>query len=323
MMTSREVVRRTLRFETPDRFAYDFPEIFGTDFYRTGLNPSPDRRPSRGVDDWGCVWECIGDSRLGEVKDSPLKDWSEFDKLTIPNIDRDEIWEPVRKARGEAGDKYIFGGLSSIFERVHFVRGFENTCCDIIEERDNLKMFVGLLAELNVKIIKGYANLGVDGVFATDDWGLQDRLMINPEDWRDIWKPAYRRVFQAAHNEGMDVWLHSCGYIADILGDLIEIGLDAIHMDQQENMGLEYLGEKFRGRITFFAPVDIQSVMAFGTPEEIKAYCHKMPQHLGTKSGGFIPCWYGDPVGAGHKMENVELMCREFLSISDEIYGRG
>ena len=45
MMTSREVVRRTLAFEYPDRLARDFPEQYGTDFAWCGINPSPDARP--------------------------------------------------------------------------------------------------------------------------------------------------------------------------------------------------------------------------------------------------------------------------------------
>jgi hypothetical protein len=187
-MTGRENVKRTLYFETPERYAFDFPEPYGTDFLTTGIDPSPDRRPPNGADDWGCVWECLGSTNLGEVKDSPLKDWKDFDKLTIPEV-KDSAFDSVRKAKREAGDKYILGNIISIYERLHFVRGLENTWCDIIEEPDNLKMFVGLLADINIKIIKEYAKLGVDGVISCDDWGLQERLMINPRDWREIWKP--------------------------------------------------------------------------------------------------------------------------------------
>ena len=86
-------------------------------------------------------------------------------------------------------------------------------------------------------------------------------------------------------------------------------------MDQQENMGLELLGERFGGRITFFSPVDIQATMAHGSLDEIRAYCHKMVKLLGRPRGGFIPRWYSDPVGAGHRPEAVDAMCEEFLRI--------
>jgi len=318
-MTSREIVKRTLRFETPSRYAFDFPEPFGSDFYTTGLNPSPDWRPRSGLDYWGCLWEGFDYTFLGEVKDSPLKDWADFDKLTIPSIDMEGAWDNPRGAKAAAGDKYILGDVLSLYERVHFVRGLENTWCDILAEPDNLKMFVNLLADMNIEIIQRYAALGIDGIINCDDWGLQNRLMIDPDDWREIWKPAYKRVYDTAHSAGMDTFLHSCGYITDIIGDLIEIGLDALHMDQQENMGLENL-QAFRGKITFFAPADIQTIIPTGDEEKIRAYCRQMAECLGTKEGGFIPRWYGDPKGAGHTKEAIDVMCKEFLQISRELY---
>ena len=321
-MTSREVVKRTLSFQSPDRYAYDFPEPFGSDFYNTGIDPSPDARPRQGLDDWGCLWECLGNTQLGEVKDSPLKDWKDFDKLTVPVVGRDDAFKNIRKAKENAGDKYILANIMSMYERVHFVRGLENTWCDTIDEPDNLKMFVGLLADINIEILDGYKGHGLDGVIFCDDWGLQNRLMISPDSWRAIWKPEYKRVFDAAHNLNLNVWMHSCGYISDIMGDLIEIGLDAVHMDQQNNMDLDLLKRDFRGRITFFSPVDIQLMMKMDGLAGVRSYCRKMSECLGTKEGGFIPRWYTDPAGVGHTKDYIDAMCEEFLLISREIYGK-
>lgn len=49
--------------------------------------------------------------------------------------------------------------------------------------------------------------------------------------------------------EAMDVWMHSCGHIIDILPTFAEVGLDVIQMLQQVNMGLENLNEKVGGNI--------------------------------------------------------------------------
>jgi len=309
-----------LYFQTPERYAFDFPDPYGSDIHNTGLDPSPDARPSSGLDDWGCLWENFGTSLLGEVKDSPLKDWKDFDKLIIPEIGRDNAYKHIRTVKEKAGDKYVLANIMSMYERVHFVRGLENTWCDIIDAPDKLRMFIGVLADMNIEIIKGYEGYGIDGVIFSDDWGLQNRLMISPDSWRDIWKPEYKRVFDTAHKEGFDVWMHSCGYISDILGDLIEIGLNAVHMDQQNNMGLERLGNAFRGKITFFSPVDIQLMMNLDGADGIRAYCRKMAKNLGTKEGGFIPRWYTDPDSVGHSREFIDVMCDEFLKISREIY---
>jgi len=319
-MISKEVVTRTIRFQRPDRLPRDFPGEYGCDFAGVGMTPSPDARPRKGVDEWGAVWENIGVSQLGEVKDVPLKSWEDFSKLTIPDITDPRRWQGLQGARERAGDKFLIGSGISIYERVHFIRGLENTWADIYLAPDRLGNLLDILVEMNLVAIERYAGAGVDGYMFCDDWGLQNRLMISPEAWRKLWKPRYARIYQAAHKAGMLTFLHSCGHIVDILDDLIEIGLDVIQMDQQQNMGLELLGKRFGGRITFYCPVDIQKTMAYGSLDEIRAYCWKMVKALGRPEGGFIPKWYGDPVGAGHRQEAINAMCEEFLKISRDRY---
>ena len=317
-MTSREVVARTVRFEGAERLPCALPGEYGNDFAHVGMSPSPDARSSQGVDEWGAVWENIGVCKLGEVKEFPLKDWGDFDSLKIPDVREPRRWGRLAGARERAGDRFLLAGGISIYERVHFIRGLENTWMDITDAPDRLGRLIDILMEMNLVAIEKYAEAGADGYMFCDDWGLQDRLMISPEAWREVWKPRYGRIYGAAHEAGMLTFLHSCGHISDILEDLIEVGLDVIQMDQQENMGLERLGERFGGRITFFCPVDIQNTMVHGTLEEIRAYCRKIVDTLGRPEGGFIAKWYGDPVSAGHRQEAIDAMCEEFVKISEE-----
>jgi len=321
-MTSKEVVLRTIRFETPDRLAFEFPQAYGSDILWANIRPSPDDRYTNGVDEWGSVWRNIGKNALGEVKDYPLKDWAAFDQLKVPVLDTPQRWDSIKGSREKAEDKFLLGMGISLYERIHFIRGLENTWTDIYEHPGELCMLIDLLVDMNLELIKRYSAEGFDGYMLLDDWGLQNRLMIAPQTWRAIWKPRYERVFRAAHQANMATFLHSCGHIVDILDDLIDIGLDVIHMDQQENMGLALLGERFGGRLTFYAPVDIQKTMVYGSPDDIRAYCRDMARLLGRPEGGFIPRWYSDPVGAGHTQEAIHIMCTEFLNISREVYGK-
>lgn len=317
-MTSREIVAKTIRFGSPDRMPYNFPEKYGTDFAFANMSPSPDDRPmGKGTitDEWGAVWDNIGICKLGEVKECPLEDWKDFPRLRIPDIRDPQRWKILEGVRDTAGDKFLLAGGISIYERVHFIRGLENTWTDIYQAREQLCELIDILVEMNLFTIEKYAQAGVDGLIFCDDWGLQDRLMISPDKWRQIWKPRYERIYSAAHDKGMYTFLHSCGYIVDILDDLIEIGLDVIHMDQQMNMGLKLLGSRFGGRITFFSPADIQAIMTKDALDDIRIYCQDMVKTLGRPNGGFIPRWYEDPVGAGHSQEAVDAMCEEFLRI--------
>lgn len=315
-MTPREVMIRTIRFRGADRLPYTLPPEFGSDMTHVAMTPSPDERPKTGTDEWGCVWHNIGISKLGEVKIFPLADWSSWSRLTIPNIREPSRWRLLTGARERAGDTFLMADGISLYERAHFLRGLENLWMDIHAAREELERLLDVLVDMNLYAIEQYAKAGVDGLHWCDDWGLQNTLMISPDAWRAIWKPRYARVYQAAHAAGMLTLLHSCGDIRSILDDLIEAGLDVIQMDQQENMGLDDLGRRFEGRITFWCPVDIQNTMVRGTLDEIRAYCRKMVRTLGRPNGGFIAKWYPDPDGAGHRPEAVQAMCEEFLRLS-------
>lgn len=317
-MTPKEVVQKTILFEKADRIPYELDKSHGSDFARMGMSPSPDARPGNGVDEWGCVWENIGVSNLGEVKQPVIKDWADWSKLSIPDIRDPKRWQGIDSAREQAGDKFLIGGGISLYERVHFLRGLEDTWVDIHTSPEELGRLIDVLVEMNLYAISQYAEAGADGYMWCDDWGLQNCLMISPESWREIWKPRYARVYEASHQAGLLTFLHSCGDITAILDDLIEIGLDVIQMDQQENMGIKSLGQRFGGRITFWCPVDIQNTMVNGSLDEIRAYCYKLVTILGRPNGGFIAQWYGDPKGAGHRQEAIDAMCDEFLKLSNE-----
>ncbi|NQT94793.1 MAG: hypothetical protein HQ559_18700 [Lentisphaerae bacterium] len=317
-MTPREVVQRTVRFEGADRIPYELPPPYGSDFAGVSMSPSPDARPGSGVDEWGCVWKNIGISKLGEVEQPVLTDWADWDSLSVPDIRDPGRWAPLENAREQAGDKFLVAYGISLYERVHFLRGLEDTWVDIHTAPGELGRLIDVLVDMNLYAIDRFAQAGADGYMWCDDWGLQNRLMISPQSWREIWKPRYARVCGAAHDAGLLTFLHSCGDITAILDDLIEIGLDVIQMDQQENMGLERLGSEYGGRIAFWCPVDIQATMAHGSPDDIRAYCRKLVATLGRPNGGFIARWYSDPAGAGHTRESIEAMCEEFLKLSGE-----
>jgi len=322
MQTPREVIHNTIAFKGPDRLGYEFPARFGSDFAGVGVHPSPDSRPwgVSGTDEWGAVWENIGVSKLGEVKKVPLESWDDWPKLKIPDIREPRRFEGVKGARERAGDKYLLGNGVSLYERAHFVRGLQNAWTDIYTNPDELCRLLDIFVDMNLYILDQYAKEEVDGFIFCDDWGLQDKLMISPAKWREFWKPRYTKVYTRAHEYGIQTMLHSCGCISEIMEDLIEAGLDVFQLDQQTNMGLKMLGEKFGGRATFFCPVDIQSVMPGGDEAKIRAYCRELIEAFASEKGGFIPKWYSDPVGVGHTEEAIDAMCDEFMKLSKEMY---
>ncbi len=136
--------------------------------------------------------------------------------------------------------------------------------------------------------------------------------MINHDLIREFFLPHYQQNWTLAHELGMEVWLHSCGYIIEILPMLIEAGLNVIQMDQQKNMGLDNLCEKVGGRIAFWCPVDIQNTMVRGSIRDVEEYVKKMTNTLGGHNGGLISMAYTTPEAVEHCPEKTEAMCQAF-----------
>ena len=213
-----------------------------------------------------------------------------------------------------ANPKYALGvmGFSSLNEVVHNIMGLENMFLSYYEHPEDLKALIARFAEQQRDSIHLLAELGCDGVMGYDDWGLQNRLMIRAELMEEFFLPHYQKNWMLAHELGMDVWLHSCGYIIEILPMFIAAGLKVIQMDRQENMGLENLAEQVGGRIAFWCPVDIQNTMARGSVADIEKYMQKMMKTIGRFNGGLISMAYTTPEAIDIALEKVAVMCTAF-----------
>lgn len=152
------------------------------------------------------------------------------------------------------------------------------------------------MADIAINAVKHFAAIGADGIFSCDDWGLQDRPMVSPAIFRDFFKPRYAKVYRYAQECGMLTFLHSCGYIIDLLEDFIK-----------------ELSRRFGGRLCFWCPVDIQQTMVKGTLEDIRAYARGLIESFGKFNGGFIAKWYPSPDAVGHSQERIKVMSEAFV----------
>ena len=152
------------------------------------------------------------------------------------------------------------------------------------------------------------ARHGFHGIHFADDWGGQYRLLIRPDTWRRLFKPRYAEMFRVVRSAGMDVWYHSDGMIADILGDLIEIGVDVLNC-QTTVMGLDWVAANARGKVAFRTDIDRQGVMPFGTPSEVREEVQRVFEACGTPAGGLIAC---GEVGPETPLANIRAMYEAF-----------
>jgi uroporphyrinogen decarboxylase len=94
-----------------------------------------------------------------------------------------------------------------------------------------------------------------DLLMIAQDFGDLRGVSIGAELWRNLFKPHFASLFADWHKSTrMKIGLHSCGSIADILGDLIECGLDVINPVQVSARAMEpeSLVQRFGAHIVFY-----------------------------------------------------------------------
>ena len=137
--------------------------------------------------------------------------------------------------------------------------------------------------------IKAGAAEYCDFFWTGDDFASETGLIISPDDWRRLIKPYLREAFGIAKAAGMRTLFHSCGSVADVYPDFIDIGIDA-HIGVQtsgKGMEIERLARDFGGKLVIFGGVDAQTTLIRCTPAQV---IEQVKRNIAAfeKCGGYI-----------------------------------
>ena len=132
-----------------------------------------------------------------------------------------------------------------------------------------------------------FAEAGCDCLHCGDDVGMQHKLMMHPDMWRQWLKPRWAQVWAAAReiNPDIQIFYHSDGNIDDIIEDLIEIGMTILNPVQPECVDPAEMKHKYGDRVAFWGCVGTQTTFPFGTPDEMKRTIRHLVETVGNGGG--------------------------------------
>lgn len=146
----------------------------------------------------------------------------------------------------------------------------------------------------------------------TDDFGSQNGLVMSRATIRSIFWPHYRRAIKLAKEFDLIVFHHDDGGMSEIIPDLVEMGVDVLNPIQWRCAGMDRARMKaeYGDRLCFHGGVDTQSIMAFGTAEDVRREVRENIRLLGGDGTGYIvaPC---HNIQSGTPLENVLALYEE------------
>jgi hypothetical protein len=317
-MTRKEQVKRAIYGEGPEYLplmygaTYDDSDIINVPVARHFLGPKKD------LSEWGFQWEYVDRSlTFGQPREIVIRSMDDLASFRAPDA-RDPLrFEPMRTALAKYGDEryykanFMLSGLSIMT----MLRGFGNTMEDMLVDEDLFNALADIVFGYEEDLIRLLKPAGFDAMGLCDDYGTQQSLFMNPDVWRRLIKPRLRRQIELSHECGLDTYLHCCGYIYDIIPDLIEIGLDMLNPGQPSLNGIQRMGENFGGKICFACPISYQTTGITGTKQEIFEEIQSYIDCLGSYNGGLIGIINEDIEALGAPVGNQPFIIRTFQEL--------
>ena len=172
---------------------------------------------------------------------------------------------------------------------------FSDLLCLIALEPDYIKSIVMAKMEWQLEQLKIYLQaVGkyIDTIIISRaDFGGQKSELFNPEQFKNIYLPAYKILNNYVHKSSKAKTIfHSCGSIRNILKYFIEAGVDIINPVQTSAGGMDpmELKQEFGDKLVFWGGgADTQKTLPFGKPEEVRDEVKKRISIL-APGGGFV-----------------------------------
>jgi len=272
-----------------------------------GIFPDGPRRsaaaelgPDRYRDCWGVERIQTPGSYYFEQRTSPLAgDIAVSDVVRYPWPDPDDpglvagLQDRLQWLRANTDCAVVLTLPAPVVHLSQYLRGFEDWYVDFALNTDMLNALFDAVLEITMHIARRQLEAvgrEVDVVYCSDDLGSQNGLQVGREHYLRHIKPRHARYFQQVHAlSPAKLLFHSCGGVASIIDDLIEIGVEVLNPVQVAAAGMDpvELKRKYRGRMAFWGATDSQTTLPRGTASDVNRMVERRIEQLG-EGGGYV-----------------------------------
>jgi len=186
----------------------------------------------------------------------------------------------------------LFGG--NLFETGQFFYRADNFFMLLAGEPAKAHRFLDKLVEIHLANLEKFLAVvgsSIDIILFGDDLGMQTGPMLSPKMYCEFFKPRHKILWKRAKElANVKVMLHCCGGVRELLGHLIEAGLDAINPVQITCAGMNTaeLKAEFGRDLTFWGGgCDTREILTGARPEQVAEHVRNQVRIL-SPGGGFV-----------------------------------
>ena len=162
--------------------------------------------------------------------------------------------------------------LGPIFQVVWMLMGFDTFAFAL---RDDPKLVQALFDKVGQLVLAEFydavARPEVGAVWFLDDVGIKTGLMVNPEVLRHFQFPFIAEMAGHCRTKGVPFIYHTDGDVRQIIPELIEMGVCALHPLEPLAVDIYELKRTYGQQLCLIGNIELASVLALGTVDQVIA----------------------------------------------------
>lgn len=209
-----------------------------------------------------------GSGSLGGHKPGEIQNREDFDRYPWASVpDRYiALYERHFKAFLDVlpPDMMAIGGVGNgLFECVQDITGYMDLCYVSKDDPELYGLLFERAGEMMLAIWDWFLPRYGERFALTrmgDDMGYRTATLLPPNDFKQHLIPPLAKVIARAHAAGKPFLLHSCGCIFALMDDLIRIGINAKHSNEDQIAPFTHWLRDYGDRIALFGGIDLNTL---------------------------------------------------------------
>ncbi|MFQ6615020.1 MAG: uroporphyrinogen decarboxylase family protein, partial [Fidelibacterota bacterium] len=110
----------------------------------------------------------------------------------------------------------------------------------------------------------------VNALWYSDDIAFNTGLLMSPEVLRIYFFPWLKAIGDLASASGKPLIYHSDGVLFDVLDDIMDCRVNALHPVEPKAMDIRKVRQKAGNRLALIGNLDVGDILTRGTPESVR-----------------------------------------------------
>lgn len=204
-------------------------------------------------------------------------------------------------------DFFLISQINGPVSALDWCLGMEDYMCYCMTDPELVAKLADKLMEFELGRAKLFLDKGAEAILMTDDIAFNTGLLLSPETMKIVAYPFYKKVVaQIKAYKDVPVIFHSDGYLFDEIEEIIACGFDAIQsLQPSAGMDIAKIKETYGDRICLMGNVDLNYLLPFGEPEEVRKEVKKLVETAGPEGFILTTC---NIITEAVKVENAKAM---------------